>query len=135
MRGKKTSTESIVAVMCAHAMNPENTSEVSRLSGIPESTCRNIIAKYKNDERFAKLREDSARAMAEKVSDLAELAYQNLYRELAGVFMAEGKEKKEISLSDLTRTFGILLDKKSALEREERGEDSDIINVTFNDYG
>ena len=59
------------------------------------------------------------------------LAYQNLFREL----MRDEKEKKEVTLSDLTRTFGILLDKKAAIERENKGLGAEQINVTFNDYG
>jgi len=63
------------------------------------------------------------------------LAYQNLFRELSEQFMRDEKEKKEVTLSDLTRTFGILLDKKAAIERENKGLGAEQINVTFNDYG
>ena len=121
--------------MAAYAAEPENMSAVARISGVPESTCRSIVAKYKNDEKFAKLREDSARAMTEKIDDVTNLAYQNLFRELSELFMKGENEKKEVTLSDLTRTFGILLDKKAAIERESKHDGSDVINVTFNDYG
>jgi len=135
LRGRKTSMATVVAVMVAYASEPDNMSAVARLAGVPESTCRNIVKKYKNDEKFAKLREDSARAMTEKIDDVMNLAYQNLFRELSEQFMRDEKEKKEVTLSDLTRTFGILLDKKAAIERENKGLGAEQINVTFNDYG
>lgn len=116
MRGQKTAPELIEQAKALYLVK-DSISEVARALGIPRKTAEEII---KRDDEFAELRRQQKRKLILKANQKAE------------ELLDEIDPKKAKSLTELSTTYGILLDKNTALAGEQFKSNSVSVNLGDN---
>lgn len=152
-RGKKTSPQDVHNIMALWFTN-YNLRETSRELGIPLSTVKDTVDKYKNADEFAELRTQTEKAFAQKTTEIIEKGLLLLNKRLNRAIEHEEdlddlideiwdmdedemsfKEKDKLvnkiktlqlhNIKDITTAIGTLYDKR-ALSRGETTQNIDF---------
>lgn len=109
-RGKKTSPETIYAIMGSWAIT-ENYAETSRILNIPVKTVEDIVKKHIDKPEFAKLRRDKKDEFADKATNIINLALERLESDISDY-------ANNIPVNHLTTVIGTLFDKRALTKGE-----------------
>lgn len=109
-RGKKTSPETMYAIMACYAVT-ENYAETSRILDIPVKTVEKTVKENKDKDEFAKLCRDKKDEFAEKATEAIDLAFKRLKESLSD-------ETNHIPANHLTTVIGTLFDKRALVKGE-----------------
>ncbi len=155
MRGKKTSPETIYAIMAVWSIT-DNYSETSKRLGVPEKTVETIVKENKDKEEFAELRGNVRKDFAARATGIIDKAVTLLEKRFNRALEEEDEldmlideiwdaDKEELSreernrivskirsmqLYDITavsKTLATLYDKRALA----RGESTENTKVTF----
>lgn len=107
-RGKKTPPETIYNIMATQAVTG-NERETARQLGLPPTTVRNIVNKFKDEQEFVQLG-------AEKREEFSKRAGRVIDKILEAIETKVDTCKADIPLNQLATTLGILSDKKALAE-------------------
>ena len=118
-RGKKTSPEMIYQIMTSWAIT-QNVLDTSRALGVPATTVTDIVARYKDEPEFAKLREEKRADFSAKASRIIDKALNRLEKDIDDEF-------KNIPVNHLTTVVGVLTEKKLLAE----GKPTDNVEVSI----
>ena len=91
----------------------KNAAETARELGLPESTIKTIVKRYKDDDEFVELQREKKKEFSEQADEVIELAFERL-RELLG-------GKTPIPANQLAIIIGTLTDKKLLLDGKATG--------------
>lgn len=104
-RGKRTDEKTVYAVMASWAVT-NNCAETARVTGLSESTVKNIVKKNKDKDEFVEV----GRQKKTEFSEYASRIIDKALRRLEAVI---DSDDKDIPVNHLTTVIGTLYDKKA----------------------
>lgn len=118
-RGKKTSPETIFAIMTSWAVT-DNPAETARQLNLPETSVRQIIDTNKDKPEFVELRAQKRADFSAKASRIIDKALDRLERDI-------DDDMKNIPANHLTTVIGVLTEKKLLID----GKPTDSVEVNI----